>query len=199
MEIIVYLYLNNKILVTKIYIRERGLIEMRNIEGYVCIAISKYRGVIFGKNMGEGQIGNFDNFGTNGLIPFTRLKRTRTARKEIRKKSGFKTVSIVHIKIDIAETEEEAISLQESKSLIVVSKIWDGKLVRLIGRFRKGCSRYPLYGSLLAENGMKPITSFEYATYVASEEHRQAESPATIAEIKIRRIANVKRGKRKCR
>lgn len=167
---------------------------MRKIRGFVCIAGNKnYAGeeqiaeILFGRNMGGGKIGNFENFQTNNLTPFKSLSKAKAAAEGISNMRDVVSVSFAHIRMDIIETEEEISCFKGKRNLVVVRKEEEG-LGLLIGEAREGAGRYPLYGSELALNGMKPFSSFDDAYYVASEEHRQSQCPAFLATFKLKRL-----------
>jgi len=161
---------------------------MRKIRGLICIAVSKSGGFFFGKNMGGGRIGAFENFQTNGLTPFVSLAEAEVAKEEIRMISDFKIngVSIIHIEMGLAETMQEIYSLRRKRNLIVVRK--DDNNFLLIGKLNEKFCRYPLYGSLLQDNGMQPFNSFKNAEWTAKEENRQSGCPVFMATLKIKRL-----------
>lgn len=165
---------------------------MREIKGFVCLVVPRDTfstiELLFGKNMGNGQ-GHYESLESNDLTLFTNRREAQLARDELKQRKDFSEVSLVRIEINMAETLEEADSLRRRKNLIVVRKnpeFFNETL--LIGRAIEERRRYPLYGSLLSDNGMLPFTEFESAEYTAKEEHRQAQCPSFIATFKIKRL-----------
>lgn len=162
---------------------------MRLIKGIVCIAknVMGY-GILFGKNMGKGT-DHYENFCSNGMTPFKNIAEARTAGAEIKMIQDIVSVSLVRIKIDVAENNEELCSLKRKKSLIVIRKEVDFEGLVLIGHLPDGHhGRYPLLGAELSDNDMEPLTSFDVAEYVAQEEHRQSACPVSIASFKFKRL-----------
>lgn len=161
---------------------------MKTIQGFVCIVIMNRREILFGKNMGGGQ-GHYENFCTNDMTPFKDVSEAQIAKDELQKRSSIQKVSLAELHICLAETMEEIFLLQKEKKIIVIRKAPDKFLpIVLIGKFEESCNRYPLYGSELSDNGMRPFTSFEKAHYTAGEESRQASCPATLATFEIKRL-----------
>jgi hypothetical protein len=161
---------------------------MRVIKGVVCVAVIDRAEVLFGKNMGRGQR-HYEAFCTNNMTPFLNASESQAAKAELQNRSDVDAVSLAKIQIGLAETTEEIYSLRAKKSLIVARKMPEFGEMILVGAFTEGSpSRYPLYGTLLADNGLQPFTSFESAQYTASEEHRQSGCPVFIATFRIKRL-----------
>jgi hypothetical protein len=162
---------------------------MRIIKGFICVAAMDKTEVLFGKNMGRGQF-HYENFCSNDMTPFTNIFEAKVAQAELQKRSDFDSIYLAGICIGLAETMEEIYSLEKKRRLIVVRKTSEFKEVILIGPCtQEALERYPLYGALLEENGLKPFTSFGPAQYTAGEEHRQTGGcPVFIATFRFKKI-----------
>jgi len=161
---------------------------MKAIKGVVCIAVIDETEVLFGKNMGRGQ-GHYESLQSNGLTPFADYHEARAAADELRKRKDVRETSMAILEMTLAETAREAYALRRKRSLVVVRQIPESRETILIGvPIGERFSRYPLYGALLEENGLRPFTSFQSAMYTAEEEVRQTQCPVSIATFKLKRL-----------
>ena len=161
---------------------------MEAIKGFVCIAVIDETEVLFGKNMGRGQ-GHYESLQSNSLTPFAGYHEARAAANELRKRKDVRETSIAILEMALAETIREVYVFRRKRNLVVVRQTPEFRETILIGTLAGECfSRYPLYGALLAENGLRPFTSFQSAMYIAREEARQTQCPVSIATFKIKRL-----------
>ncbi|MFH1036528.1 MAG: hypothetical protein V1756_00455 [Patescibacteria group bacterium] len=177
--------------------QRKEVMKLRKIKGFVCVAETK-RGLggfleddsyLFGKNTDGLGDGSYNNIESNNLTSFETRFAARDAGREMRSKRMFRKISVAKIEISLAETQREADSLQRKTNLIVVRRMPEfGGACVLIGVSVEGRGRYPLYGSTLSRNGLKTISNFESAKWIAQEENRQAGGPVTIGTFSIKKI-----------
>lgn len=161
---------------------------MKAIKGVVCIAVIDRAEVLFGKNMERGQ-GHYESLQSNGLTSFADYHEARVAADELRKRKDVCEVSVAILEMTLAETAREAFAFRRKRSLVAVRQIPESRETILIGApVGESFSRYPLYGALLEENGLRPFTSFRPAMYTAQEEARQTQCPVSIATFKLKRL-----------
>lgn len=161
---------------------------MRKIQGFVCIVAIDRSEVLFGKNMGRGQ-GHYESFQSNNLTPFRDCHEAEIAADELRQRKDICRVSIAIVKMVLAEARREFSAFWNKKSLVVVRNMPEfGEIILIGAPVDEYFSRYPLYGALLTENGLRPFSSFQPAEFTAVEEARQTQCPVSIAIFKIKRL-----------
>lgn len=161
---------------------------MRNIQGFICIAATTYHKdqfILFGKNMSQRKQ-LYQNFETNDFTPFNTVSEAKSASEQILQINHIKKVDIAGIKMQIAENEKEIYEFKNKKNLVVV-KITECQDKELYGKLVEDHATY-LAASLFVLNGLISFDSFNIAIQSIREINRQAQSPATIGSLEIKKI-----------
>ena len=156
---------------------------MITVSGYICIASFSNVKILYGHGKGKNGFGNFE---ANGLRPFRTEKAAQKVVPAIQAFTGVKKVFIVRIRMRIAENGSELVRFRTKNNLVVIWKGENKKENRILGPLTsRARGIYPLPGALFKDNGLNRFRMYEDAEHVAKEVNRQAQSPATIAEIEI--------------
>ncbi len=166
---------------------------MRHVQGYIFLAYyDKTHIPMFGKKVDKSISGNYQNFESNGLMPYKTKKQAEKSRIEFEKERKIKTKT-AKLEMKIAETEEELIKFEGEESLVVIMKVYDkySKMDYTYGAIHENETlRSELPGARLKENKFKTIcnerrSAFDQAGDLISEIARQGDSPATLATFKL--------------
>ena len=143
---------------------------MKEINGYVFIVRQPIEEYLFGKSIRlTNQL--YENFETNGLIPFEKISRTKKASRTF--PHDCLSISIGELYMKVAETKEELDFFEDKTNLVVIMKNYE-----------------PNYKT---DNLFGPISSKRIKLSVSQlkEINRQGQCPATIAQFKLKRLEEV--------
>jgi len=170
---------------------------MRKIEGYICLVKDQTGSIVteymFGKRIDTSITFNHQNFQSNNLTTFSNLAEAQRAKRQLETRNDFgpqREVSLAIVKMFLMEEDSEVEFFKKKKrNLIVVMLDREAGITVLVGRFVDGKpGMHPLYGARLEYNGMKTISSFDYADFVASEIQRQAQCLSPIGTFHLKRL-----------
>ena len=180
---------------------------MRDVKGYVFIPRFENHGMIFeplfGPNQGRNGKYSFDNLENNGINVFTDYSSTASsARQYIQIIKDCKIIRLGKLKIEIAESEEDAERFRRKSGLIVIMKGCEEGMFqnRLLGPLVEGKLGFgAIPGGFLSATDFETYTfanstklsPFERAKYLASEVHRQGQCGATIAKFSLKRLKRI--------
>ncbi|MBF8249817.1 MAG: hypothetical protein HW400_418 [Candidatus Levybacteria bacterium] len=130
------------------------------------------------------------NFTTNGLKPFADLKSAQEAEKEMKIKLKAQKTEIIYIKLTMAENPDEIKLFEGKKDLVVIQNPLDSMdSYEIFGESTdRALHSGHIPGSFYHTNGRKPMEDYQQAVHVIQEINRQAEHPATIATLKIKKV-----------
>ena len=169
---------------------------MRNEKGYLCCVLStdnfensRDHESWFGpkKTPTSSAWQSSEAFITNGLKTFPTLRDTRKAQEELSHKPFVKKISLMHIEMDIAETQKDLDSLKRKRNLVSIMTTPYEQYV--FGKdTEKSAHNGYIPGGYIYTNGRKPFDNYFDAEHSAQEIKRQGQSRATIATFKARKV-----------
>jgi len=195
---------------------------MRTIDGYVFIRAKSdkdFADFIYGavkehhaKNMPAGRL--YENLESSNLTTYRTKKDAKDGMKQFREVTHKSKMTLAHLVMKLAETQEECESFVDEKSLIFVSVPGkndpDADKFFLYGRRVKGISAGFDSRCELIHNGFQPYitqrykdtdysvpepktiiktnTAYQDAEWAASEYQRQGCGPATLATFRLRMV-----------
>lgn len=186
---------------------------MRHVEGYVFIAdFGKFQ-ELFGRKVKRSRSdGDYCNIKSNGLEPYETEQDAKNGGREFaakRQKSGLRKVVLAELKVDMAETQEEANNEfgNETDLIAVPISVWgDEREYHFMGPVVKGKpTAHPIPGAYLIDTNFRTFrrkknltkndyfkTPFAKARYLAKEALRQgAGEGVTIAKFKLKRLGEI--------
>ncbi len=175
--------------------------ELRTIEGYVCVAVKEAvvgredvlidRQIFFGPPTDKAMtIYGYESMASNHFTPFATLEDAKSAQAKLKGRRDFKRVWIGYFEMTMAESDEENRDplFGNSDSIVVVMQFefdW-----QLVGKLTfDGISLYPRLGADLFNNGLVPFTEFGMASFVQNDSQRQAWTLARLATFSLERVA----------
>lgn len=155
---------------------------MKEVEGYVCVGRNPGVDILYGKGV-EYEEQSFQSLGSNGLKPFTTSEEATDSREEILEKMlSFSEVKTGKIKLEILDDPRELKLFEDEGQFIALMERYKGDFL-MIGASEGGRGNlYPLVGSSLERNGLKPFSRLEDAVEAARESARQTGAYSTIAK-----------------
>jgi len=183
------------------------VVELRTIEGFVCVAIIETRvgkddalvdrQIFFGPPVNQNMVEKgYEAMASNNLKPFATFEEAQWAQIKLAKRKYqhkhqqlFKEVWIGRLKMEMAESDGENRDLffENSDSLIVVVQFERGW--QLVGRLTSDeISLYPRLGADLFENGLTPFNELRMALFVQNDSQRQSWTPCRLATFSLERV-----------
>jgi len=156
---------------------------MRKVEGFVCLVTSVHAKAFFGRNIHNG-LKYYQNFESNGLVPFDFLLEAELAQEELLQLRHTQSVTIHKIRMEMTENVTEFEQLKNKKNLAVVACLEDG--VTLLGRRVTGKGHIGhIPGTILADSIYAVFRQYSSALRTVEEVVRQGASNALLTTFEI--------------
>ena len=146
---------------------------------------------MFGRNTNNISDGEYENIISNGITPYLTLRETIKGIKEFTIRA--KKITKARLKIEIAETEQEALrEFSDKDNLIIIA---ESEYFEFFGPFVEGILRaHHLPGTSLGNINYQTFhanqeqSAFERAAYLSGEVVRQMQCRSTLATFVLERL-----------
>lgn len=166
--------------------------ELRTIEGYVCIGKIGIAERLFGLPVDPDFLAQkYESLLSNGLKPYPTLDKAKEAKAMIAKRSDIENAWIGRIKMGIAESykKNESPLFRKARSLVIItSREFGGNAIygpAVAGR-PKTCNEFC---SELVVNGLKRFRSYKSIYWPLREVMRLTQLPTRLATFSLKRVA----------